>query len=98
MVEGTGLENRQAGNRLGGSNPSPSAIGKIYKLKLRKNDFYYLKILKVAEALATSLLSISQIFASEKPTLLPTLTTLPSPMNFPFLAGHKNIVFNSSVT
>ena len=31
MVEGTGLENRQAGNRLGGSNPSPSAIGKIMK-------------------------------------------------------------------
>ena len=31
MVEGTGLENRQAGNRLGGSNPSPSATGKIMK-------------------------------------------------------------------
>ncbi len=25
VVEGTGLENQQAGNRLGGSNPSPSA-------------------------------------------------------------------------
>ncbi len=25
MVEGTGLENRQAGNRLVGSNPTPSA-------------------------------------------------------------------------
>ena len=31
MVEGTGLENQQAGNRLGGSNPSPSAIGKMMK-------------------------------------------------------------------
>ncbi len=26
MVEGTGLENRQAGDRLVGSNPTPSAI------------------------------------------------------------------------
>jgi hypothetical protein len=26
VVEGTGLENRQAGNRLVGSNPTPSAI------------------------------------------------------------------------
>jgi hypothetical protein len=25
VVEGTGLENRQAGNRLVGSNPTPSA-------------------------------------------------------------------------
>ena len=31
MVEGTGLENQQAGNRLGGSNPSPSAINKMQK-------------------------------------------------------------------
>ena len=31
MVEGTGLENRQARKRLEGSNPSPSAI----RLRLR---------------------------------------------------------------
>ena len=31
MVEGTGLENQQAGNRLGGSNPSPSAKKKMKK-------------------------------------------------------------------
>ena len=29
MVEGTGLENRQARKRLEGSNPSPSAIGAL---------------------------------------------------------------------
>jgi hypothetical protein len=36
VVEGTGLENRQAGDRLVGSNPTPSAI-----------DFTYLSVLSI---------------------------------------------------
>ena len=32
VVEGSGLENRQAGNRLVGSNPTPSAIYGINSL------------------------------------------------------------------
>jgi hypothetical protein len=37
VVEGTGLENRQAGNRLVGSNPTPSAT--VLLKSLIMNDY-----------------------------------------------------------
>jgi hypothetical protein len=36
VVEGTGLENRQTGNRLVGSNPTPSAIRRCNALDLKR--------------------------------------------------------------
>ncbi len=37
-VEGTGLENRQAGDRLVGSNPTPSAIP-LFGIQVRFSEF-----------------------------------------------------------
>jgi hypothetical protein len=38
VVEGTGLENRQAGNRLVGSNPTPSASAYLQKSFVKFGD------------------------------------------------------------
>jgi hypothetical protein len=44
VVEGTGLENRQARKRLEGSNPSPSAslpLGSNYRLTRKQTHWWY---------------------------------------------------------
>ena len=48
MVEGTGLENRQAGDRLVGSNPTPSA--KTIKLKGFSQIFQIRPIFHICES------------------------------------------------
>ena len=40
MVEGTGLENRQAGDRLVGSNPTPSANMFMYAIEKYENTLF----------------------------------------------------------
>ena len=39
MVEGTGLENRHTGNRIEGSNPSPSAVLFYQRSYLSRSSF-----------------------------------------------------------
>ncbi len=44
MVEGTGLENRQARKGLVGSNPTPSAIKIVHRTKFFNNMLVFLEL------------------------------------------------------